>query len=64
MNHGVEPVGPRWWQFVWAVLFAMVVAAGFTIVGFAMFAAARARGYPAISRWYAANGHELNLKAR
>lgn len=38
MNQSVEPVGPRWWQFGWTVLFAMVVAAGFTIVGFAMFA--------------------------
>jgi signal transduction histidine kinase len=38
MNQGVEPAGPRWWQFVWTVLFAMVVAAGFTIVGFAMYA--------------------------
>jgi signal transduction histidine kinase len=38
MNQAVEPVGPRWWQFVWTVLFAMVVAAGFTVVGFAMYA--------------------------
>ena len=40
-------VGPEWLHLVWTVLFSMVIAAGFTIIGFALFA----RGQGAWSNW-------------
>lgn len=38
MSQSFEPVGPAWLRYVWTFLFSAVVAAGFTIVGFLMFA--------------------------
>lgn len=38
MSQSFQPVGPAWWQYVWTFLFSMVVAAGFTAVGFVLFA--------------------------
>ncbi|MEO7336149.1 MAG: histidine kinase [Caldimonas sp.] len=38
MTQSARPAGPAWWQLVWTFLFSMAVAAGFTIVGFVLFA--------------------------
>jgi two-component sensor histidine kinase len=40
-------IGPEWLHLVWTVLFSMVIAAGFTIIGFALFA----RGEGAWRNW-------------
>ncbi len=55
MSQSFEPVGPRWWQFGWTFLFSMVVAAGFTIVGFALFASGGTawRNLTGWGQWYA-----------
>jgi signal transduction histidine kinase len=50
--HGA--VGPAWWQYVWTFLFSMAVAAGFTVVGFAMFASGDGawRNLSGWAQWY------------
>jgi two-component sensor histidine kinase len=37
-SNDMRPVGPRWLQLVWTLLFCMLVAVPFTIFGFAAFA--------------------------
>ena len=54
MSQSFEPVGPGWWQYVWTFLFAMAVAAGFTVVGFVLFASGSTawRNLAGWGQWY------------
>ena len=54
MSQSFEPVGPAWWQYVWTLLFSMAVAAGFTVVGFALFASGSTawRNLAGWAQWY------------
>jgi signal transduction histidine kinase len=54
MSQSFEPVGPAWWQWLWTLLFAMLVAAGFTVIGFALFASGSTawRNLTGWAQWY------------
>jgi len=54
MSQSFEPVGPGWWQYVWTFVFSMGVAAGFTVVGFALFASGGTawRNLAGWGQWY------------
>jgi two-component sensor histidine kinase len=51
------PVGPGWLQWVWTLLFAAVVAVGFTILGFFAFGRGEGawRNLPGWAYWYGKN---------
>jgi two-component sensor histidine kinase len=50
-------VGPEWLHLAWTVLFSMVIAAGFTVVGFAMYAGGEGawRNWRGWLDWYGIN---------
>ncbi len=50
MSQSFRPAGPTWLQYVWTFVFSAVVAAGFTIVGFLMFARSDA-GWDTLAGW-------------
>ena len=54
MSQSFQPVGPAWWQYAWTFLFSMVVAAGFTVGGFVLFASGSGawRNLAGWGQWY------------
>ena len=54
MSQSFQPAGPAWWQYAWTFLFSMIVAAGFTIGGFVLFASGNGawRNLAGWGQWY------------
>jgi hypothetical protein len=54
MSQSFQPVGPAWLQYLWTVLFSMAVAAGFTVLGFVLFASGNGawRNVSGWGEWY------------
>jgi signal transduction histidine kinase len=54
MSQSYAPVGPRWLQYIWTFLFAMVVAGIFTVLGLTMFAGDDGASHTlaGLAQWY------------
>ncbi len=59
ISHEIEPVGPAWLQWVWTVLFSVVVAIAFTVLSFAFNAVGGGKAWMSPATWLRWFGYNL-----